>query len=129
MGGHSLGGGIAQVVAAQHSIPALVWSAPGVGFSAYRFDVLSELSARSVVIVTPDGDPVPRVDEQLGTVQHIECRNKEGKKEWSVNCHAIKKSACEVWRVCGDKRHRDFRKNCGLYIDERFFNHSNIGLP
>eukprot|EP00443_Scrippsiella_acuminata_P031188 CAMPEP_0115358388 /NCGR_PEP_ID=MMETSP0270-20121206/100633_1 /TAXON_ID=71861 /ORGANISM="Scrippsiella trochoidea, Strain CCMP3099" /LENGTH=188 /DNA_ID=CAMNT_0002780865 /DNA_START=15 /DNA_END=578 /DNA_ORIENTATION=+ len=47
------------------SLRALVFSAPGVLYSARRFG-LSVEQARHVVVVMPDGDVVPRVDRHAG---------------------------------------------------------------
>merc|ERR1712187_419717 len=64
--GHSLGGGLAQIVASRMRLPSLVWSAPGVVYSARRFNISLEYSKRNVVVVIPDEDVVPRVDKQAG---------------------------------------------------------------
>ncbi|CAK0904343.1 unnamed protein product [Prorocentrum cordatum] len=138
--GHSLGGGIAQIVAARTGIPALVWSAPGILFSAHRFAKnvqhpwselirFEELAKRSVTVVVPDLDPVPRVDEQIGMVQPVECRGRDGKLPFPWDCHPIKKTACEIWRVCGDPMGRDFRHACNDNNVTFHVNPSNKGEP
>jgi len=127
--GHSLGGGIAEIVAAQLGIKALVWSAPGTLYSQGFFSgdhigsVSEERMQRNVVVVMPDNDGVPRVDSQQSVVQRIQCF---GINHTAVHyltgtktCHPIVKSACEVWRVCGDSpMHRDFSSECSAYVDE-----------
>jgi len=125
--GHSLGGGIAQIVAAQLGIKALVWSAPGTLYSQGFFSgkdigsVSEERMQRNVVNVMPDNDGVPRVDSQESVVQRIQCFGIDhtpihyfgGTKE----CHPIVKSACEVWRVCGDvPLHRNFNNKCSEFV-------------
>uniref|UniRef100_A0A7S1WRZ7 Fungal lipase-type domain-containing protein n=1 Tax=Alexandrium catenella TaxID=2925 RepID=A0A7S1WRZ7_ALECA len=112
--GHSLGGGLAQIVAAKLSIPALVWSAPGAEYSATRFGIQVQSLKRNVMVVVPDNDVVPRVDLQGGVVQPIECRTKKGAEEFSFKCHSLVKTTCEVWRACGDPR--DFRQSCAPYV-------------
>jgi len=115
--GHSLGGAIAEIVADRLALPALVWSAPGTMYSQRFFSISEERTQRDVVVIEPEFDPVPRVDKQKGVVQGIQC--------WSIGhqvpslgeCHKIAKSACEVWRVCGDEpRRRDFSQTCAQYV-------------
>mmetsp|Transcript_76523 Transcript_76523/g.216352 ORF Transcript_76523/g.216352 Transcript_76523/m.216352 type:complete len:777 (+) Transcript_76523:98-2428(+) len=115
--GHSLGGGIAQIVAADLDLPALVFSAPGLVFSARRFGVSVAAAHRSNVVVVPDGDIVPRVDDQAGVVQHIACREKYGAPASALGCHSLVKTTCELWRVCGDALGRDFSASCAGFLD------------
>jgi len=127
--GHSLGGGIAQLVAAQLGIRALVWSAPGTLYSQGFFSgnhtgwISEERMQRNVVVVMPDNDGVPRVDSQQSVVQRIQCFRKGHRAthyfSGTQECHPIKKSACEVWRVCGDSpMHRNFSSVCSEYVGE-----------
>merc|ERR1712008_488976 len=104
------------------------WSAPGIKYSSYRFakglhgvfkfyelvNRFKELAKRNVVVVVPDNDAVPQVDEQLGMVQQIECRREKSFEPGDpVQCHALHKTICEIWRVCGDPgRKRDLRFTC-----------------
>jgi len=115
--GHSLGGGLSQIVAAKLNVPALVWSAPGAEYSAKRFGIQVQSLKRNVVSVMPDHDVVPRVDLQGGMVQLIECRKKDGSEASALNCHSLVKTACEVWRTCGDDR--DFRKTCEPFVSRK----------
>merc|ERR1740123_2744562 len=71
--------------------------------------------------VMPDNDAVPRVDQHESVVQRIQCFDKNhtpvGFFDGTKTCHPIVKSACEVWRVCGDvPMHRDFSEECSRYI-------------
>ncbi|CAK8992977.1 Kinase D-interacting substrate of 220 kDa [Durusdinium trenchii] len=113
--GHSLGGCIAQIVAARQQLPALVFSSPGVLYSARRFQIVPE-SARHVVVVVPDGDVIATVDEHAGVVQRIACFKKNGQAASTATCHRLRKTACEVWRACGDAWGRDFSTTCGGYV-------------
>mmetsp|Transcript_35423 Transcript_35423/g.52987 ORF Transcript_35423/g.52987 Transcript_35423/m.52987 type:complete len:124 (+) Transcript_35423:7-378(+) len=101
---------------AKLSLPALVWSSPGAEYSAKRFGIEVQALKRSVVSVVPDRDAVPRVDLQGGTLQRIECRDPNGEEEYPPLCHSLKKTACEIWRVCGDDDDRDFRHQCADYV-------------
>jgi len=135
--GHSLGGGFAQVVAARTQTPALVFSAPGMWYSARRFGIVNkwgfglQSAKRNVMVIMPERDLVPQVDLQAGITQYIECRNQNGGAESPVSCHAVKKTACELWRVCGDLHHRDFRLTCSAYttkaqLENQFFYQRNL---
>jgi len=143
--GHSLGGGLAQVAAARLGADALVFSPPGMGYSARRFGIhrgrdyfpnstanpwnpfLSwflgspatpdfraesdshnnihvgiEVAKHKIVVVEPQADIVPQVDLQVGLTQSIECRIQGGYFGGAVDCHSMQKTACELWRSCGD---------------------------
>jgi len=119
--GHSLGGCVAQIVASRLQLPALVFSAPGVVFSALRFGLPVE-RARHVMVVAPDGDMVAKVDRQAGVVQNIACHGLDGLPASAGACHSLLRTSCELWRACGDDRGRDFSDTCDPYIgpDPRF---------
>ncbi|CAK9042134.1 unnamed protein product [Durusdinium trenchii] len=125
--GHSLGGCIAQIVAARQQLPALVFSSPGVLYSARRFQIVPE-SARHVVVVVPDGDVIATVDEHAGVVQRIACFKKNGQAASTATCHRLRKTACEVWRACGDAWGRDFSTTCGGYVSPDILGKSLIEL-
>lgn len=140
--GHSLGGALAQIVAARMNKPGLAFSGIGIGYSASRFGIhepgywdkwassgkflghwsvrpvnrsqdfgVEALKAR-VVNVVPQFDAVPRIDQQLSTVLPIECResdvNTSGTLMSSLSCHSLKRTECEVFRMCGDPHKRKF---------------------
>lgn len=65
-----------------------------------------QASTRGITVVVPDNDQVPRVDRQKATVQEIACHNSDGSAGGVAYCHSIMQSSCEIWRVCGDPRHR-----------------------
>lgn len=115
--GHSLGGGFAQIAAARLTLPAVVWSAPGTVYSAKRFGIEVQALKQNVVSVMPDHDAVPRVDLQGGMLQLIECRLKDGTEGNAMKCHSLLKTACEVWRVCGDSR--NFSGSCKDFVNPR----------
>jgi len=114
--GHSLGGGLAQILASRLEVPAVVFSAPGVIFSAARLNVSLETAERDIVVVMPDGDVVPRVDLQAGQVQRIACRDLDGKPSSPASCHSLQRTTCELWRVCGDIAARDFGDTCSQFV-------------
>lgn len=136
--GHSLGGLIAEVVADMTSTPALLWSAPGATYAERFLNVSEESTQRDIEVIMPDFDQVPRVDLQSPVLQRIQCLAKGGtlRTDQPAMCHKVAKSACEVWRVCGDYipsrndkdplgrdwRNRDFSTTCSEFV-----NHTELG--
>jgi len=115
MTGHSLGGALGVVAASRAGAEALVFSAPGNTLMADVFK-MNVQSAKKYVNVMPDHDVIPKVDEHYGVVQHVLCRTKDGHEASSFLCHQVKKTACELWRVCGDEKKRDWSGNCGPFV-------------
>jgi len=112
--GHSLGGGLAQIIAAHLHIPALVWSPVGIGYSLARFQMTAEAVYETSVLIQPDTDLVPECDLQLGYTQRIPCHSAN-----PFECHNILRSECEIFAMCGDPRGRGgMNKNCGLVMPE-----------
>merc|ERR1712224_154525 len=100
-------------------IPAIVFSPPGIRYSHLRFGVALTQLERTVVGIVPEGDVVPMVDYQAGMMQKIACRQKNGAQELFIECHSMERTACEIWRVCGDPRRRDFTNTCSKYTEEK----------
>ncbi|KAI9183697.1 hypothetical protein H9P43_004615 [Blastocladiella emersonii ATCC 22665] len=73
MTGHSLGGGIAQIVAAAHGIPALALSSPGLGLSYLNYGINVESLSKWAVNVVPFSDPIPMLDSQVSAIMHLPC--------------------------------------------------------
>jgi len=124
--GHSLGGGMAAAVSGQTSLPAVVFSAPGAHFTRQRFKTNSERQYRNVVNIQPDNDIVSRVDRHSEVLQNIECRTADNVEGGPLTCHSISKTVCELWRVCGDPRGRDFSPEC-LSSSPPLVNRSELG--
>ncbi|OQS07932.1 hypothetical protein THRCLA_00078 [Thraustotheca clavata] len=109
--GHSLGGAMAAMVGAKLHLPAVSFSGPGLIYSRGRFGIESEQEIRDYVLtVKPRGDIVPRVDRLGGLVQDIDCRRDNPKA-----CHGTDTHACEFYLTCGDKRGRDWSRECKDY--------------
>jgi len=110
--GHSLGGGLAQIISSQLNIPALTFSPVGVLYSLKHFHMLEQAVIENVVNVVPLNDPVPMIDEQIGFTQKIKCTASP------IECHLLARTACELYASCGDPRARahnstmTLRKHC-----------------
>eukprot|EP00928_Gymnodinium_smaydae_P043320 TRINITY_DN29050_c0_g1_i1.p1 TRINITY_DN29050_c0_g1~~TRINITY_DN29050_c0_g1_i1.p1 ORF type:complete len:625 (+),score=47.11 TRINITY_DN29050_c0_g1_i1:59-1933(+) len=108
--GHSLGGGLGQIVAAAAGVPALVWSPVGTLYSSARFGIKRRDVFKNVVAVSPRSDVVPKIDFQDGFNQRIECDG------GLLPCHSVRRSGCEVFKTCGDPRGRNMEQNCRMAI-------------
>jgi len=115
--GHSLGGGIATVVAGEALLPAMVFSAPGSHFTRYQLNTTMEWTYRNVVGIQPDYDQVPATDRHDDMLQKIECRDPGGARRNLAECHYITTTICELYRACGDDRNRNFSTGCEKLID------------
>ncbi len=120
--GHSLGGGLARIVAAVSHVPNIAFSPPGVAQSFYKF-VYNEMESSSdlsnaakllhheSVAVLPENDPVPTVDTQVGLIQRISCD--VSAQALQNACHMLEGTIVNLLRSCGDDRGRfkagDFR--------------------
>eukprot|EP00913_Durusdinium_trenchii_P020810 g19550.t1 len=95
--GHSLGGGIANLLGAEFGIPSIAFSPPGVRKPAILLDINPVRLQALAVDVIPDRDPVVRTGDH-GTVQlPIACAD-----HWPM-CHRIFNSVCELFDTCGDQ--------------------------
>jgi hypothetical protein len=93
---YAVEGGLSTVRGTKSSL------SPPYGGSLFR-----TLEYEQSLVIIPDLDVVPRVDEHLGTVQNIKCMNGKGKfARTSVGCHGIVRTCCELRRSCGDAFNR-----------------------
>ncbi|CAE7238631.1 unnamed protein product, partial [Symbiodinium pilosum] len=98
--GHSLGGGLAKLVAAKSQMQALTFMAPGLGttsYVVYREHMLQELRRRSLTIM-PENDLVSRVDTQTGITIKTDCDGN------SLHCHLLYPTICNLLQLCGSGR-------------------------
>jgi len=110
--GHSLGGGYAAIVGALESITAVTFSAPGLEATSAILSPTPELPRLRFtgINVVPDGDLVPQVDSQSGSVLKINCAKN------AIDCHSIQSTLCELAAKCGDgggrPQARDYTFTC-----------------
>ncbi|CAJ1423519.1 unnamed protein product [Effrenium voratum] len=112
--GHSLGGGIAKLVAAEAmreelkesglsdrvEMTAVAFAAPGIGVAEallFGRDVKSTNRLTSVT-VQPQNDIVSRIDHNTGSAIPVDCKGSPR------HCHSIYATLCSMYRVCGSKR-------------------------
>lgn len=104
--GHSLGGLLAGVVSSQTGVPALAFSPPGQRLNQIRLGIDEHSLYRSMIVVQPEKDVVPRVDEQIGFTQNIVCDKS------AHICHLTSATACELYRSCGERLNRVLNFPC-----------------
>jgi len=115
--GHSLGGGIAQLIGSVEGIRTVTFSPVGQAVTQSRFT--GSLSRRDLpvantaVSIVPSGDIVPKIDEQLGVSQRIACTAIN-----PITCHSLWQTACELYRQCGDPRNRSVEAICVQQVGE-----------
>jgi len=102
--GHSLGGGVAQIVAAKlydtqsKRVRAFNLAGPGIAFSAHKFGVSADALKFTGFTLRSIGDPVAKVDKQKGTVNEIDCDS-----PIRTYCHYREQTQCELAHSCYNK--------------------------
>merc|ERR1712159_302560 len=101
--GHSLGGGLAKLVAAKVGIQAITFMSPGIAttsfivFGGKGFESWS-VQRHTALTVQPEKDIVSRIDQQIGVVVQTDCAGSP------VHCHGIYPLICQIQSVCGSGR-------------------------
>ncbi|CAE8616795.1 unnamed protein product [Polarella glacialis] len=113
--GHSLGGGLAQIVGARVHASAVTWSPVGVLYNMDRFNMTERGVYRNIVDVQPDLDVVPLIDKQPGFTKRIACT------ATTLQCHSVRRSGCELYWICGDARGRNMDANCKAEVGAGWF--------
>merc|ERR1712232_1176874 len=98
--GHSLGGGLSTIVAAQRNIPAIVFSAPNMGMSRRAFNLSAKALSEQILNIIPEFDLVPAVDNSPFHHQNIRCR--EDSIFSPLECHKIARTTCELLFSCNN---------------------------
>lgn len=98
--GHSLGGGIGIISAAQSQTPVVAISGPNAGLSHDSFNppFSSDALDRYTFNVIPERDMVPRFDDKAQNYQNIRCLAPLNKPQ---DCHSPLRSFCEMMYNCG----------------------------
>lgn len=102
--GHSLGGGLASMIGGMLQIPAVTFSAPGIGDTSKILDPPEHVTDAQFVKgirhmdvnVIPEGDVVPKVDRQAGMIVPLDCDAS------TAQCHWLNRTMCTILEVCGD---------------------------
>eukprot|EP00656_Telonema_subtile_P010452 TRINITY_DN1503_c0_g4_i1.p1 TRINITY_DN1503_c0_g4~~TRINITY_DN1503_c0_g4_i1.p1 ORF type:complete len:352 (-),score=44.71 TRINITY_DN1503_c0_g4_i1:45-1100(-) len=97
--GHSLGGLVAQVVAAHLGVTGVGISAPGMLLAHAKFGLQPSAVGAHTVNVVPDRDLIPTIDSQMSSVIRVPCSAKT-----FVDCHDPLSTICELHRACGSHK-------------------------
>ncbi|KAG4108107.1 hypothetical protein H8356DRAFT_1022645 [Neocallimastix lanati (nom. inval.)] len=95
--GHSLGGGVAGVIASHLNIPAITFSSPGLGYSYKTYDIQLKKLIKNFVNIIPMSDPIPKLDSQVGEIQYIECKTGH-----PFACHRIMNTLDTLNNLCSE---------------------------
>lgn len=98
--GHSLGGGIAMISAAQTGVGAVSISGPNAVLSRLSFVpqlTVEQLNTRTVNVI-PNRDLVPMFDDRAQNYQNINCRSESRNP---MSCHSLVRTLCELLFTCG----------------------------
>ncbi|ORX82199.1 alpha/beta-hydrolase [Anaeromyces robustus] len=101
--GHSLGGGIAGIIASTLGIPSIAFSSPGLGYSYKSYNITLENLSQYFLNIIPNKDPVPCIDSQIGQIQNIMCY-----KENFVECHLLNTTKHTLNSMCNIEPINDF---------------------
>ncbi|CAN0196501.1 unnamed protein product, partial [Phaeothamnion confervicola] len=98
--GHSLGGGLARIVAALERTASVCFSPPGIAQSYRKFRsgplaVDRDFLHHSSVSVIPEHDFIPMIDTQVGLIQTITCSTSS--KVLQNSCHMLEGTLCEFF--------------------------------
>ncbi|RNF12404.1 uncharacterized protein Tco025E_06458 [Trypanosoma conorhini] len=99
--GHSLGGVVAQIVAARRRLPGVAFSSPGVNLMRKKLQIDSDAIDGFTTNVIVSNDFTVDIDAPGGTVHHIQCEHQTAEV-----CHSIELHAIRMWAVCPSYRSR-----------------------
>ncbi|KAL2919291.1 hypothetical protein HK105_200934 [Polyrhizophydium stewartii] len=93
--GHSLGGAVAGIVGANRDIPAVGFSAPGLGYQTANYGFTLARLSRNFINIVPNHDVVPTFDVQYGFIQDISCNEGE-----PLSCHSLTLTQTTLGKMC-----------------------------
>ena len=122
--GHSLGGGIAQIVGAnlyeddfESYVSSFGSNSPGTKFSSAKLGYTTESLRITSTSVVTDRDLVSAIDEHSGLIQEINCDANN-----VLECHLTETPICQMLAGCPSNvpRNLDYL-NCYCYEEENDF--------
>eukprot|EP00727_Mastigamoeba_balamuthi_P008233 m51a1_g4030 hypothetical protein (1766) ;mRNA; r:644932-651930 len=125
--GHSLGGGLAQIVSTISRIPSVTFSPPGSLYSSVKLGIDNTENikrlAHYLVSVIPDKDVVPMVDVQKGHIVTIPCLSGN-----IASCHSTIRTSCYLLNSCGEPSGRTFAQTeeCDTAATPETLQHSEV---
>eukprot|EP01083_Nonionella_stella_P219963 787446_1 len=139
--GHSLGGGISQIVAAQlyHAyksdlienydlkhleIKSFSMAAPGLVWGSRKFSIDVGDLYKTSTVVNPNHDAMTGIDKTGGLTQKIECN-----QEWAFECHNVLNTIAELSDNCEVEQSSliDIGIVCRI-MQNRVANHADLSL-
>lgn len=118
--GHSLGGGVAQIVGAKmyekgsKNVVSFGLSSPGTYYSNEKFGFETDTLQFTSYTVYGERDVVPKIDEHRGVVQALDCD-----REIGLECHFAIQSICELAHSCYQKAGQsNLSESKSIYLTE-----------
>jgi hypothetical protein len=102
--GHSLAGGLAQILGASLGRAVVSVSGPGVFYSRLAFGLQRDAVFSHITHVRPEMDPIPAVDKLVGLIQMIPCPAHD-----SYKCHGLASTLQTVLAACGNPEGRAYQ--------------------
>ncbi|KAF8302260.1 hypothetical protein TcYC6_0049250 [Trypanosoma cruzi] len=99
--GHSLGGVVAQIVAARKQLPGVAFSSPGINLMRKKLGIKPGAIDGFTTNVIVSNDFTVDIATPGGTVHHIQCEHQTAEV-----CHSIELHAIRMWTVCPSYRAR-----------------------
>lgn len=97
--GHSLGGAIAHIAAAQAHIRSVGFSSPGIVLPRKKLGITTDQINFATTTIAPSHDIVPQIGWQGGEVLFFRCVD-----NFRERCHAIEATVAAIWHRCGSVR-------------------------
>jgi hypothetical protein len=93
--GHSLGGGLAKILAMITGFASVAWSGPGTSGTDVLYGGGRKGTVLNIVSVCPEQDWVAGIDPSEGTTFKIPCR------AGAFACHDLPRDLCQIAAMCG----------------------------
>ncbi|KNE66114.1 hypothetical protein AMAG_10368 [Allomyces macrogynus ATCC 38327] len=97
--GHSLGGGVAQIVGSRLGMQAVAVSSPGLGKSFKNYDTSIDALAQWAINVVPLRDPICMIDEQVSGLVLVPCYQRDAPHD----CHMWSNTLRTLVASCAGK--------------------------
>ena len=103
--GHSLGGGLAKLLALEFDTFGISVSGPGIKMVKSFFKGIENKSENKIIEITPEKDIVPSIDFHTGTEIRIGCDVKE-----PLKCHSSNLTVRTISSICNDNKYESWIK-------------------
>ena len=123
--GHSLGGGLAKLVALKYGFAAISMGGGGVAALKNKYKMKNEsVQLITIVDVVPQRDLIPQIDFPTGSVYRLQC------DEAYFTCHNMIRNLCQMVASCGETENTRLINYCNNYLMSNYgYNLSRLVYP